>query len=373
MNDTKRRYLFLDVSNDGTNINFGYTDLKKDVYTGLSYDAIPDGGKILSKDFYLNLTKYFLYDKSLKANVSIDVNKMDYEETNKEGINFIPVMDLRNMGLTIPQKVEENLKFTKIKAGLSKSFEYKNNSFLAGVNFTNKKYDTKNIHTVNFLNQEKTFKQYTSFDEEQIISFLFQNDYKIKDDLLIIANAKFDRYKRSGFLEDINEELYRIGAIYTPFDNFGLKSFYTKSYIAPSFYNVDTTLLNRNLNVQDYGFYTVEGVYTTQNSKFGITYHHVNIDDFIYFDSTVGFLNIDKKIKTSGFIYSYDYVFSDENKIQVNYFTTKINQEINNSNNGGFIKYMGSYEKFEYFASLIYRNSYEYLGLNVSSSFDASL
>ena len=50
----------------------------------------------------------------------------------------------------------------------------------------------------------------------------------MKDDLILVANAKFDEYKRNGFLENINEELYRIGAIYTPFENFGLKLFIQK-------------------------------------------------------------------------------------------------------------------------------------------------
>lgn len=34
---------------------------------------------------------------------------------------------------------------------------------------------------------------------------------------------------------------------------------------------------------------------------------------------------------------------------------------------------MGEYGKFEYFTSVIYRNSYSYLGLDVDSSYDLSL
>ena len=369
-NDTKRRYVYLDLSNENTNINLAYTDLKKDLYTGLSTDVLPDDGEIVSKDFYMDVSKYFLYDNSLKANVSIDVNKMSYEEVNKEGITLIPFLNgLKDMGLTKPKKLEEDLKFTKIKAGLSKSFEYKNNKFLAGINFTKKEYDTQKI----LIDDNKNIPQYTNFDEEQIISILFQNDYQVKDDLVIIANAKFDRYKRAGFLEDINEELYRIGAIYTPFENFGIKTFYTKSYIPPSFYNVDNALINKNLKVQDYTFYTVEAAYTTEKSRLATTYHNVNIDDFIFSHPRFAFLNLSYPIKTSGFIYSYEYLFSDYNKIQLNYYTTRINVDSNNSSNGGFFKYMGNYKKFEYFTSIIFRDSYEYFDVNVDSSYDVSL
>lgn len=366
LNDTKRRYLYLDVRNEDTSINLAYADLKKDVYTGLSYDAVPDDGKIVSKDFYADISKYFLYDKSLKFNFSIDVNKMKYDESNIEGLDFIPLFR------TNPIKIEEDLKFTKLKAGVSKSFEYKNNNFIAALNFSNKKYETKNIKAT-YLSGERNIPQYSNFDEEQITSVLFQNDYKIKDDLVIIANAKFDTYKRSGILENTNEELYRVGAIYMPFENFGLKSFYTKSYVPPSFYHLDNAVITKKLDMQDYSFYTVEGVYKTDKSKFGITYHHVHIDDFIHFEPGIGFLNLPEKIKTSGLIYSYDYIFSDYNKLQINYFRTTLNVQTNNSNSGGFIKYMGNYNKFEYFASLIHRNAYEYLGVDVNSSFDASL
>ena len=100
-----------------------------------------------------------------------------------------------------------------------------------------------------------------------------------------------------------------------------------------------------------YKFYTIENSLYNKKSKFGITYHNVKIDDFIYFWFKCRFLNIQDKIKTSGLIFSYEYLFSDYNKLQLNYFMTDINQNINNSNNGGYIKYMGSYNKFEYFTS----------------------
>lgn len=34
---------------------------------------------------------------------------------------------------------------------------------------------------------------------------------------------------------------------------------------------------------------------------------------------------------------------------------------------------MGGYQKFDYFTSLIYRNGYDYLGLDIPDSFDVSL
>ncbi len=373
INDADKRYLYLNVNNEKTDVNIAYTDLKKDNYMGLSFDAVPDEGEIVSKDFFVDVSKYFLNDNSLKANVSLDINNIKNEEVNQSGINLIPVLNLRNMRRTIPKSFDENLKFTKTKASISKSFEYGNNNFLTAINISKKKYDTKNIDTVNFFNQEKQTEQYTDFDEERINSILFQDDYNLTENLILIGNAKFDKYQRSGFLEDISEELYRVGAIYTPFENFGIKTFYTNTYLPPSFYNVDYSILNKNLEVQKYKFYTVEGVYVVDKSKFGVTYNNVEIDDFIYFEPSVGFMNILHTIKTTGYIYSYEYQLPNNNKFQLNYYTTNLSEELNNSNKGGYVKYMGEYGKFEYFTSVIYRNSYSYLGLDVDSSYDLSL
>ena len=84
-------------------------------------------------------------------------------------------------------------------------------------------------------------------------------------------------------------------------------------------------------------------------------------------------MNIDHTIKTSGYIFSYEYLLEDANKIQVNYFTTTLSETLNNSNKGGYIKYMGEYDKFEYFTSVIYRNSYTYKNLDIDASYDLSL
>lgn len=363
-NSANRRYVYLNVNNEKTDINMAYTDIKKDNYMGLSKDANPDDGELISKDFFIDITKYFLDDNSLKTNISVDVEDAKNEEVNQEGLN---TLFYRNY-----KEVDTHSTLTKIKANISKSFEYKNNNFLTGISVSSKKYEPQSIKTVNFANQVNYKEQFSDFNEEQIASLLFEDDYKLFDNLILIGNAKFDRYKRSGSLENISEELYRVGAIYTPFENFGIKTFYTDTYLPPSFYNMDYTL-SKNLNVQKYKFYTIEGVYTTEKQKFRVTHHNVAIDDYIHFHPTYGFMNIDHKIKTEGFIYSYEYLVSDTDNLQLNYFTTKLTEGVNNSNKGVNLKYMGEYGNFEYFTSVIYRNAYTYIDANVDDSYDFSL
>lgn len=352
LNNSTRRYLYLDLSNENTDINMAYSDLKKDIYMGMSHDAVPDDGEMITKDFFVDVTKYFLDDNSLKTNISYDVNNLDNKEINQEGMSFLPVRRVK--------KLDKDLRFTKVKASVTKSFEYKDNNFLAGVSASEKKY----THGKNTNND---------FDKETINSLVFQDDYKLTDNLILIGNAKFDTYKRAGFLEDFSEELYRIGAIYTPFENFGLKTFYTKTYLPPSFFDIEYAFLDKNLDIQKYKFYTVEAVYTTQKSKICVTYHDVKIDDFIYLEPTIGFMNIDHTIETSGYIFSYEYLFENANKIQLNYYTTTLSETLNNASKGGYIKYMGEYDKFEYFTSVVYKNAYSYKDINVDASYDLSL
>ena len=375
-NDGLRRYLYLDLSNESTKINAGYTDIKKDTYIGESYDAVPDSGEIVSKDFYLDWTHYFLKDKSLKAQLSFDVNYQDYDESNSQSDGGLIVMPLifKNPGPPkFYQTLEEDLKFSKLNAYFSKEFEVGSHAILTAVNASQKKYDVINRKVTDFSGVQTSIGHYYDFDEERITSILLQDNYKVNEALYLIGNAKFDNYQRSGYLKNTNEEMYRVGAIYTPYNNFGFKGFYTKTYLPPSFYNVDQVKYDKtNLEMQQYKFWTMEGVYTTSNSKFSVTYHNVKIDDFIY-SSPVGFINVDHTIDTDGVIFNYEYLFANQNSLQLNYYTTTLSEQMNNSNKGGYAKYMGQYDKFEYFTSLLYRNSYEYLGTNVRSSFDLSL
>ncbi|WP_419769469.1 MAG: TonB-dependent receptor plug domain-containing protein [Candidatus Marinarcus sp.] len=368
-NSGERRYLFLDVKNDSTNINFGYTDLTKDNYMGLSKDVAPDDGEITSKDYFLTVSKYFSQDNSVKGIVSIEQNKRKYSETNSEKIALIPFGFSAYNNIT---QFNEDLEFTKINAYLSKTFQYGKNTLLTALSFENKKYDVKSRSIVNsgtFINVGA----YNDFDKESVRSLLLQDDYKVADDLILIGNAKIDQYKRSGFLKDTTTQLYRVGTIYTPLENFGLKSFYTQTTVPQHFYNIDFALpTNKNLKEQKYEFYTIEAVFATDKSKIGLTYDHVNIKDFIYL-APVGFVNVDHTIKTDGLILDYEYTFSSQDKFHLNYYVSTLSEAANNSKKGGYLKYMGEYGQFEYFSSLIYKSDYSYNDLKISAAYDFSL
>jgi iron complex outermembrane receptor protein len=372
-NNEERRYLFADISNATTKVNLGYTDVNKDAFMGYSFDANPDDSSIKSKDYFIDITQYFLEDKSLKANLSVGVDKNKYNEKNTQGLGITPLLDLANMGATIPAEFYENTTFTKTNVSLSKTYRYNNHNFLAGLHFFGKKYTLNDRTSLNFMNQANNVGRYNDFNKENVYSILFQDDYRLTEDFTLLANIKLDKYERNGYLKDETEHLFRVGGIYTPNDNLGFKGFYTRTYLPVSFYNIDFVDKNHpNLQSQQYELYTAEIVYAKNKSKINLIYNHVTIDDFIYY-IPIGFINVNDSITTQGLSLTFAHEFLPSNSLHFNYFVSKQNQGTSNYQNGEYIKYMGRFGKFEYFTSLIYRKSFSFYDVHVKDSYDLNL
>jgi len=362
-NDSLSQYMYLNIKKEGTAFNFGFTQGKKDNYLGYALDAVPDSGETAVRDYFLDISSYLLDDNSLKVKVSYDVNKLRYEETNKEGLGLIPTIDLSNIPGTIPTKIIFDSSVKKSSFLLSKKMTHKNNNFLLGINYQQKKYTT-------LKNSLGKFKE---FDEEQMYSLFMQDDYQLNDDFLLVLNAKFDKYKRDGGLSSFNDTQYRAGFVYRGSESFGLKSFYSKTYLTPSFFNIDNAKKSSPaLKNQDYKVYSVEGVYLKDESKFSLLYTNVGIENFIYF-APIGFINVAHTLKVENLIMDYVYEFSKNEQIILNYFFTKLNDKTNNSYRGGYVKFVGEYDNLSYFSSLIYRNAYTYYDLSVSESYNFNL
>ena len=129
---------------------------------------------------------------------------------------------------------------------------------------------------------------------------------------------------------------------------------------------------NPNLSSQQYEIYTAEMVYALDKSKFNIIYNHVTIDDFIYY-TPIGFINVDRPIKTEGITLNFTHNFTPSNTLYLNYFASKQSEGASNYQNGGYVKYMASHGKLDYFTSLIYKKFFTFYDVNVKDCFDLSL
>ncbi len=378
--NSNQNYVFLNLSSDKSTIDFGYTALEKDNYMGMSTDLVPDEGEIVSSNMFIHVNNYFLDDNSLKTSFSIDINNREYEEKNQdlysplESILVLPQVDLNQFVSTVPVAFHEKIKLTKLNAKISKTFKTENNNLFTAINIKDKRYKIKNRNMTNFFGVTTEIGAFNDYNSETIYSFMLQDDYKINNSLYLIGNLKFDNYERdSSILKDSTEYLYRVGTIYLPTENLGFKAFYTKSYIPPSFFNIEFIDKNyEKIDNQEYKYYTIESTYTYGDSKFNIEYYNVHINDFVYF-TPIGFINVPYEVKTDGMIFNYDYNFNKNNKLKLNYYFTNLNRDFTNSYKGGYLKFLGRYQKLGYFTSLIYRNGYSYEDIDVDDSFNLNL
>lgn len=363
--NSSQQYTFLDMSKDDSSFNLAYTSLKKGNYQGISADLTPNDTKTISDHFFLNYTTRFLQDKSLKLKFAIDIQNEEYEEENDQGL-LLPIYSKN-----LINEYKEDIKTTAASLSLSKEFKiYKNNLFTA-INIKNMKYETKK-RTIKTNDGTTNIGNFTNFDKETSYSFALQDDYKILTNLYLIGNFKIDKYVRSSNIPNSTESLYRIGSIYLPTKNLGFKTFYTISHIPPSFYNIDYST-NIDLQSQKYKYFTFDTAYTFGKNKINLQYFNVNIDDYIYFVDQVGFMNIEKMIKIQGYIFDYFYDIDEQHKIQLNYFSSQLSEIQNNYTHGGYFKYMGNFNRFNYFGSLIYRKGFKYLETKIDDSFNLNL
>ena len=376
-NNEKREYLFFNIENERTDLQIGYAGVRKDSYMGLAFDVVPESGALESKNLFINTTHSFLEDKSLQAKFSVNQQERMYREENAEGLATIPIIDLENAAATIPKYFNEELRYRKLNAYLSKTFSTQNNQLFAALNFTQKKYKVLYRENTNLLGETFTPQRYNDFDKETAYSLLLQDDFFLRKDLSLIANFKLDKYERNGDLENTTETMFRIGSIYTPLDNLGFKAFYTRTYLPPTFYSVefmnkDESTPDEKIKPQKYSLATLEGVYTLSNTKFSVIYSNVRIDDFLYM-TPVGFIHVPYTVKVEGIVFDLKHQFNDAYELELSYFDNHISEIPNNAKSGGFVKMMGGYKAFSYFASLIYRESYSYMDVEADASYDLSL
>lgn len=372
-NDYNKEYLLFNANNENNNIDFGYSKIKKDPFVGYATDLLPDDGKLDSYNFFVHTTSYFLNDKSLKASLSYDVTSFKHYEKNTNGLFIPPIINLTNMA-TMPKYLDEELKFKEFNALISKSFSLAEHKLFTAINYKNLKYDTLHRDVINMANQSFSMKKFNDFDKENLYSIMFEDDYKLRDDLHLIAEYKYNKYNKSStILDNDAEHMYRVGGIYLPTKNLGFKAFYTKSHVAPTFYNVDyIRKTGSKLKTQQYNYYTLEGVFSYDKHRFNLDYHKVAIDDFIHY-TPVGFENVKDTVRADGFIADYEYSISRDSKLSLNYYHSSVNQQISNSRKGGYAKFNNTNGYLDYYALVIFKNAYKYLDSSVDASYNLNL
>lgn len=276
---------------------------------------------------------------------------------------------------TIPTYFNENLRFEKYDAYVSKTYEQKSNELILASSIKEKRYILKDRTTMS-KTQTLEDEKFSNFDTETLYSIMAEDTYKINDKLNVMADIKLDSYNRNDDLDDSTEHLYKLGLIYMPTDNLGFKLFATQSYIAPSFYYVDFQAPKvSNLDSQKINYYSLENVYTYNSNKFDLILTNIKVDDMIYFSNengNSGFRNSTQRVEGNSVMFKYTYSIDLKNQIMFSAYTMNSDQAELNSSSGGNIKYMGSYQKFDYFTSMIFKEGYKVSNLTVDDGYDLS-
>lgn len=380
-NDSDSNYVYLNIKKEDTAINFGYTYMDKENFTGLSLDVNPDDAMYKSNDVFIDFSTFFLKDKSLEVKVSHDLNRIRYFELNdinpanlpNDGIGVMSVVDVTDPFNTTPKEYNSDIKVNKTSALISKKFNFFDNNLLIGANYQYKKYTLDDAYFVNFLNTKTNFNSFSDFNKERRYTLFLQNDYRALKNLLFIFNVKHDWYDRDDNIEDEENTHYRVGSIYNPTNNFGIKAFYTKTSIAPSFYSVDNkSQFEDKLDTQKYEYSDLELVYANNSFRISLLYNNTKMDDFIYY-APVGFINVNHTVEADNFVFDLKYDLFKDHELSFNFFRTNLSEEINNANEGGFLKLSGFNENFEYFSLLIHRCAYSYYDVDVGESYNLNL
>lgn len=379
----ENQYAYINLQKENLNIDFGYGYTKKDPFVSLARDIKPNSGYTYSKDYYLNLTKVF--DDGVEFNISFDQNEREFEFSNDEGIMMLPVINPSNLftiTTTIPKYYSENLTFKKYYASLSKELNIDNHRVIGALTYKQKQYETNSRSYVGmvFNNPSPTNKEIlSSFSKEEISSVMLEDLYRLNDTNYLIANARFDYYQKNGGYDNLQEKMFRLGYIWEMNENFGTKAFVSHTYFAPSFYNIDFASKSKTNNGKDLQsepvkYYSLEAILADDTNRLSAMYIHLEIDKYFTIDETsFGFYNSDQRVVGDGFLLEYEKTFENSDKFYINYGVVNSNLGVNSSKNSIAMRYLGTFEDFDYFAELIYKSGYKLQNIDIKDGYDVNI
>jgi len=353
--DNFRQHVFFQFNYYDTSIDIGFSRVKRDAYMGLAVDRTPDFSKASSEDAYISITQYLLDDKSLKLNFA-------YDENRRKG-------EFENNGLYLPAlgfpTYYENRNLKKYTFYISKEFKTNGNVLLVGSSAKFKKNDISDVYPSALRDKYK-------FKNQNLYTIFVENQFNINEKNLLFISLKYDHYDRDGGLEELNKFISRLGFISYINNNLYIKGFLTKTYIPPSFYEIENSQDTKNLKSEDLKGGSLELNYEKNKNKFQLIYGYAIIEKLIGL-GLLGTYNLDKSLKSNLFVFDYERRVDANKKFNFSAYKNFINfNSIKLSPTfGWYVRYLQSVEKFDLFGELIYREGFTVSdGSKVSQSYN---
>jgi iron complex outermembrane receptor protein len=307
-----------------TQLTFNFARVNRDAFKGLAVDISPDISNTQSQDFYISLTQKLLEDKSLTFNISYDYNERKGEFENKFNEGGIFVLPVYNPSSLIPYYYYEKRNLKKYIFYISKEFKTDNNALLIGASYKIKQNDVEKADYKAFTLSgftSSSIKDFLKFNRIDLYTVFAENQYNVNEKNLIFLSLKYDYYRREN-LPDIKEFIARIGHTSFITHNLYIKSFITKTYIPPSFYELEQSQNPKDLKVEKMKGFSSEIVYEKDKSILKLFYGYTYAKDLIYFtpNGTINWRGIPSHLLD----FEYTYKITPDNKIVFDIFKTFI-------------------------------------------------
>ena len=372
LRDLFKQYLYLNLIYSRTSLQFNFGRIKRYIFQGLSVDGAPTDGRIKSYDYDINLTHYFDKEKSLRLYISLNHNYRNYKEQNEysDGGVFVAPIYEPPPSLETPIFYHEERNLEKFNVYLGKEFNTKRNSLLTAISLKRKNNKIKEVKykTITGIGKKQNP---VSFDKETIYSLIFENQFNITERNLLFTSLKVDRYLRNGTYDDFTDFIARLGIISSPFNNWFLKGFVTRTYIPPSFFETELSPLTK-LKQEVLTGATFEIINETKRHRFSFLAGYVNIEDLITFTEK-GNINLPNDIDSILTSIDYEYRFNYDSKILLNYYKTFYEDDFASSKEGGSIQLFKRADKFDFYGGLFFKKGFKLKGVKINNSYDLSL
>lgn len=339
---------YLSLNNENSKIELQFLDGTSDNFMGQDYDATP--ASVEGKAKYYILSGYtMLMDKTLKLSIShqnMDIEYEDIDANPPSGPDYI---------YSLKQNVNEKMTSLQLK----KDMHYKDNDIIVGLQFRDKSFNFEEL-VINGLSVNVP----SGYDNEKIYSAYIEDKYLLRDNQILVASLKYDAVRPNAFVKDQNSWLGRLGYIYTQ-DAITFKTFYSHMEFKaePILYFIAGT--NYDLDPEKKDTLSAEITYTQPNYTAKFSSYISKATDNIYYNS-VSFIydNYTNKLQEQGVNVDYTYLFDSNNKIITGYFV-KDGEVVEDGKSiaqdviyGGYIRFLNSYQKFNFYNELIYRGGY---------------
>ena len=364
-----KKYLYLNLIYKNTSLQFNFGRVNRYIFQGLSIDGAPTDGKLKSYDYDINLTHYFTDDKSFKLNLSLNQNYRNFREENDylDGGIYIPPIYEPPPSLNTPIFYHEERKLEKYNLYLGKEFNTKRNSLLTAISIKQKNNNLKQVRYKTPVKDEKS-KNFLAFNKETIYSLILENQFNITEKNLLFTSLKIDRYLRNGNYDNFTDFIGRIGFISSPFKDWFLKGFVTRTYVPPSFFETELAP-NRRLNQEILTGATFEIINESNKHRFSFLAGYVNIQDLITFTED-GSVNLPYDVDSFLTSLDYEYRFNYDSKISLNYYKSFYEDSYISSVEGASIQLFKRAEKFDFYGGLFFKKGFKIKDVKIKNSYD---